>query len=230
METEIDRLLSPQPLRSLRENIPPVQCMIWKGRDRYESITFDVYPFDTLETIKSMICDRFHEDPSFIPRFTFVGIPMKEGPPSLDGSYLPLDYLWYENGNNDPTKTHELQHPVRAMQDGDEWFVTANGSYSSPNMELRGRSTLEDVFLKSESGIIPVLHVFSLGALLNEYKGRTPVAEVDWNKRFAGYFPHVPMGGPYEPDKEDLAFLRSIRIFLSKRVSNVNYLNQMIKD
>lgn len=230
METEIDRLLSPQPLRSLRENIPPVQCMIWKGRDRYESITFDVYPFDTLETIKSMICNRFHEDPSFIPRFTFVGIPMKEGPPSQDGTYLPLDYLWYENGNNDPTKTHELLHPVRAMQDGDEWFVTSNGSYSSPNMELRGRSTLEDVFIKSERGAIPVLHVFSLAALLNEYKGRTPIAEVDWNKRFAGYFPHVPMGGPYEPDKEDLAFLRSIRIFLSKRASNVNHLNQMIKD
>ena len=228
METEIDRLLSPQPLYSLREDVPPVQCMIWKGRDQYDTVTFDVYPFDTLETIKTMICNRYSDDSSFVPRFTFVGVPQNGEEPSKQTTYLPLDYLWYGNGTHDPTETHVLFHPLQAMTQGDEWFVTANGTYSSPNMESRGRSTLEDVFLKPH-GSIPTLHVFSLVSLLREYKGATPISEVDWNKRFAGYFPHVPLGGPYQPVKEDIAYSRTLRIFLSKRAATMERLNQMIE-
>ena len=51
--SDIEQILYPTVLSSLREDIPPVQCIIWKGGDEYEVITFDkVYPFDTIDDVK----------------------------------------------------------------------------------------------------------------------------------------------------------------------------------
>ena len=41
MSSDIEQILYPTILSSLRENVPPVQCMIWKGGDEYDMITFD---------------------------------------------------------------------------------------------------------------------------------------------------------------------------------------------
>jgi hypothetical protein len=105
MSSDIDQILYPQPLSSLRENVPPVQCMIWKGDDEYESIVLEVYPFDTIDDIKRMICEFYKNDPSFLPRFMFVGVPLGEAAydeyaPTTETLYLPIDYLWYPNGKN----------------------------------------------------------------------------------------------------------------------------------
>ena len=55
--SDIDQILYPTVLTSLREDTPPVKCIVWKGGDEYEVITFDkVYPFDTLDDLKRMIC------------------------------------------------------------------------------------------------------------------------------------------------------------------------------
>ena len=52
--SDIEQILYPTVLSSLREDVPPVRCIIWKGGDDYESLTFDkVYPFDTIDDIKS---------------------------------------------------------------------------------------------------------------------------------------------------------------------------------
>ena len=83
MASEIDRILHPRPITNLRQRMPPVTCMIWRGGDRYDKITFDhrnqkqVYPFDTIDTIKRMLCAQFEDDPVFIPRFLFVGVPLQ---------------------------------------------------------------------------------------------------------------------------------------------------------
>jgi gliding motility-associated-like protein len=52
--SDIDQILYPTVLTSLREETPPVQCIVWKGRDDYEVIQFDkVYPFDTIDDIRN---------------------------------------------------------------------------------------------------------------------------------------------------------------------------------
>ena len=38
MSSDIEQILYPTILSSLRENVPPVQCMIWKGGDDYDMI------------------------------------------------------------------------------------------------------------------------------------------------------------------------------------------------
>ena len=111
MSSDIEQILYPTILSSLRENVPPVQCMIWKGGEEYDMITLDeVYPFDTVDDIKRLISASYENDATFLPRFTFVGIPLgdaayEETVPSLDTTYHPIDYLWYPNGTNDATMT-----------------------------------------------------------------------------------------------------------------------------
>jgi putative multiple sugar transport system ATP-binding protein len=58
MSSDIKQILYPEALSNLRENVPPVQCFIWKGRggdDEYDMIELEVYPFDTIEDIKRNI-------------------------------------------------------------------------------------------------------------------------------------------------------------------------------
>jgi len=228
MAAELNQLLAPPLLSNLREGVPPVQCMIWSGKEEHRTIALEVYPFDTIDTIKRMICAHFKDDSSMIPRYTFVGVPVQDGPPSIATEYVPIDYLWYFPDSNRPTHTYQLAHPWKALAEGDSRFVTGDGSYSSPNVEYRGRSTIEDVFLKK--GALPVFHVFSLRALLRDFKGAIPLSQEDWNLRFAAYFPDVPSGGPYSPTKEDIQFSKKISLFITKRAHTIDRLNHMIQN
>ena len=236
MSSDIEQILYPTILSSLRENVPPVQCMIWKGGDDYDMITFDeMYPFDTVDDIKRLICSFYEDDAAFLPRFTFVGIPLgdaayEETTPSLDTTYHPIDYLWYPNGTNDATMTYALKHPVRTLTHPDMRFVTSSGSYASPNRETRGRTIIEDVFLKQSGNKFPIFHVFTLKALLESYRGLKPIGEEDWNKRFAPYFPDVKIEGPYQADADDMAMLTKINYFVSSRMKSLRVINRLLEE
>ena len=212
----IDQILSPTVLSSLREDIPPVKCIVWKGNN-YETIEFEVYPFDTLNNIKQMICTHYKGDSTFIPKFVFVGIP-------IESNYEPLDYLWYPNGTNDPKKTYILKNPINL--ESDVRFISSDGSWASPNNESRGRSLLEQVFLQN----IPVLHVFPLAFLLKKYSGPTPISEEDWNKRFAPYYPDIKVEGPYRADEEDIEFSKKIHYFIQQREKSIDLLNRYLEE
>ena len=236
MSSDIEQILYPTILSSLRENVPPVQCMIWKGDDDYDMITFDeVYPFDTIDDIKRLICAFYEDDTSFLPRFTFIGVPLgdaayEETAPSLDTTYHSIDCLWYPNGTNDATKTYELKHPLYTLTHPDKRFITADGSYASPNREVRGRSIVEEVFLKPRDGRFPIFHVFTLNVLLKAYRGLKPIGEEDWNKRFAPYFPDVLMEGPYEANEDDIAMHQKINYFVSTRLTSLGVINRLLEE
>ena len=99
--SDIEQILYPTVLTSLREDTPPVQCIVWKGGDDYDNIQFDkVYPFDTIDDIKRIICNHYSSDSAFIPKYTFVGVPLgdaaySEEVPSLDTTYIPLDWFYF---------------------------------------------------------------------------------------------------------------------------------------
>ena len=93
MSSDIEQILYPTVLSNLRSNVPPVQCIIWKGNNEYESIEFEnVYPFDTIDDIKRMICAYYQPDTTFLPRFTFVGVPMGESAYSMESPSLDTMY------------------------------------------------------------------------------------------------------------------------------------------
>ena len=112
MSDTIEELFYPRILNSLRGNLPPVQCIVWKGRDEYEKITFEnVYPFDTIHDIKRMICAHYNQK-EFHPNFLFVGVPQEGVPQEDSSSFLAIDYLWYENGENKAKNTHRMVQSI----------------------------------------------------------------------------------------------------------------------
>ena len=233
--SDIEQILYPTVLTSLREDTPPVKCIVWKGKDEYETIEFNkIYPFDTIDDIKRMICNHYEGDTGFIPRFTFVGVPLNEPyseeNPSIATTYIPLDWLWFPSDSNDPKMTYILLSPRKVLTQPDMRFISSDGSYASPNYEPRGRSTIESVFLKPRDGQMPVLHVFPLKYLLREYSGPTPISEEDWNKRFAPFYPTVSVDGSYEATEEDKEFAKKIYFFVKQRDSSLNVLNRYLEE
>lgn len=234
MSSDIDRILYPTVLESFRQDTPPVQCIIWKGGEEYEKITFDkIYPFDTVEHIKRLICNNYNGDSKFIPRFLFVGIPVTgeedDEEPSMETAYQAMDFLWYPMGTNDPKKTYRLKNPRKTLVESDLRFVSENGSFASPNYEIRDRSTIEQVFLKPRNGKLPTFHVFPFRYLYNEYRGQKPISEQEWNKKFAPYFPEIHINGPYEPNEEDKEFAEKIHYFINKRNTSLDILNDYLE-
>lgn len=235
MSSDIDRILYPTVLESFRQDTPPVQCIIWKGGDDYDKVTFNkVYPFDTVEHIKRLICNHYFGDSKFIPRFLFVGIQntfqndMNQNP-TMDLLYQPMEYLWYPMGSNDPKKSYYLKNPRKTLTEPDLRFVTEDGSYASPNYEVRDRSTIEQIFLKPREGQIPIFHVFPFRYLYNEYRGQKPISEQEWNKKFAPYFPEIKIEGPYEPNEDDAEFATKIHYFITQRTRTLDTLNDYLE-
>lgn len=235
MSSDIDRILYPTVLETFRQDMPPVECIIWKGGEEYDKVTFDkVYPFDTVEHIKRLICNEYFGDPKFIPRFLFIGIQNNQQSdinenPTMEMLYQPMEYLWYPMGSNDPKKAYYLKNPRKALVEPDLRFVTEDGSYASPNYEVRDRSTIEQIFLKPRNGKLPIFHVFPFRYLYNEYRGQKPISEQEWSKKFAPYFPEISIEGPYEANEEDNEFANKIHYFITQRTRTLDTLNEYLE-
>ena len=167
--------------------------------------------------------------PAFLPRFTFIGIPTNaEMDPSMDPTndtrYVPLDFLWYTQGSHNPADTFSLANPITFTVDSR--FVERDGSFASPNYDHRGRSMMEDVFMRKDNPV-PVFHVFPLAYLLQLRKGK--ITDEEWNGQFASYFPDVPIHSTYEPDENDIAFGKTISSYVEKRKKTIQLLEQLLR-
>ena len=236
MSSDINQLLHPQLLPDLREDSPPVQILLWNGGTRYETIVLEeeIYPFDSLEQIKRMICHAKKGDPRYTPNFLFVGVPVgdrgySDEEPSMEDIYVPMDFLWYPIGSNNVRDTYLLKNPIKALSEPDYRFVGEDGSYSSPNYESRSRTTVEQAFLKPREGQMPFLHVFPFHLLYAAYKGAKPISEMEWNKKFAPYFPDIASSGPFDPKTEDIQMGLEITKYIRHRQRTVDRVNDILK-
>ena len=231
MSDTIEELFYPRILNSLRGNLPPVQCIVWKGRDEYEKITFEnVYPFDTIHDIKRMIC-AYYNQKEFHPNFLFVGVPQEGVPQEDSSSFLAIDYLWYENGENKAKNTHRLRNPIQNLNNPDDFFFLPNGEWSSPSRSDRGRSTIENVFLKWQEGELPTFHVFPLVYLVKLYKEETRqinISPEEWNKKFGPYFIHLTPDYTL-PTREDIEFVEIIKRYIRDRSRSVDALQTLLE-
>ena len=233
--SDIDQLLNPGFLTSFREDMPPVQCIIWKGAEEFKTITFDkVFPFDQLDDIKRMLCSHFKEKPYFHPKYVFVGVPLGTDSidaPTMDTTYLPLDYLWFPPGSSKSSETYELRNPRKSLLRSDSRFSTPDGSFPAISPVPRGRATIEEIFLKPRAKRehpMPVLHVFTLHHLYQSYRGTKPISEEEWNKRLAPYFPNITAEGPFEPSVDDITFAKTIHRFIERREKSIERLNSLL--
>ena len=216
---DIEQLLHPTVIDSLRDGMAPVQCRVWRGDDDFDEIELStLFPFDTLDTLKRSISLEYKDDTRFLPPFLFVGL-------EYEGEvFLPLEYIWYPQGVQKASRMIYLPDPRSTGTTPIKEFVVRGGGVPTPAANPRGRTTIEDVF-GSEG--VPVLQVFPLHRLLRAYKGT--LGDAEWYQRFYPYFPAVPAKGPYTPSKEDERFGRTIIAYLLKRNSYMAKINGLIE-
>jgi hypothetical protein len=218
MASDINNIIKPSALNSLKENMLPVACKVYMGNNTYDEIELDnLYPFDTLDTIKQTIFSKYDGSMDYYPRFMFVGIPNESINDVKEDNaikFTPLDYLWYPSDTKSAKNTYKLNHPTLFIRD--LRFIERDSTIRTLNYEVRGRTTIEHALLKPNSGMVPTLYVFTLKSLLIDYKNNT-VRPPDWNSKFAAYFPDVKNVGP-EPfmyNEDDDEFGQKIMQFIA---------------
>jgi hypothetical protein len=206
--TGIAPLLHPSTLSSLKGDFPPVSCRIWRGRQEYDTVEIEAYPFDTLYTLKQLLFAQLSEEVQYLPRFLFVGIPVGE-------EYQPLDYFWFPAGSRAPTDALTVHHPLYTLTRPDTRFVTPEGARSSVTSESRARLLLEDLPASL------TVDVFPLATLLRARGQAAPLTEEVWNGQFAPYYPEVNAeevaSRTMRPNAADQAYADVLRTFLYHR-------------
>jgi hypothetical protein len=164
----------------------------------------------------------------------FVGIPdeleyendVKESDAINLLKFTPLDYLWYPSDTKSAKNTYKLNNP--ALFTRDLRFIERDNTLRTLNYEVRGRTTIEHALLKVNSGMVPTLYVFTLRSLLIDYKSNT-VRSIDWNSKFAAYFPDIKNVGP-EPfmyNDDDNAFGQKIMKFIESSRNILDKVNDI---
>ena len=110
---QIDQLISPNALTDLKENLQTLRLTIITNiggsagtSTAAASTTIDitVFPFDTIDDIKSKIFIAMRSELKYLPKFLFLGLPIRrtqetdESAPITTDQYQALDYLWYPPG------------------------------------------------------------------------------------------------------------------------------------
>lgn len=234
---DIDKIITPGILTNLHDDMPPVTCIVWKGGEEYETIILDtLYPFDTIDQLKRVICTYYKDIPYFIPKYIFIGVPTggsgtniaEQALPTLKTVYLAVDYLWFPAGRTEARDTIILNNPRQSVIYTDPRFSTADGSFPPYSYSPRGRSTIEDIFIRPREGKLPVFHVFPLHYIMSEYTGQRPVSEQEWNRRIAPYFIDISSDGPYEPNEDDLRFAQDIHTFVNNRQTSLDSIDKLL--
>ena len=231
MSSDINQILHPQLLSDFHEDMSPVRCLLWKGGTTYEEIVFEeeLYPFDILDQIKRLLCHHMKGDARYLSKYLFVGVPLDaEEEATLETVYYPLDYLWYPIGSNQVQDAYTLRHPVKSLTNPDMRFIAPDGSFASPNYESRARTTIEQAFLKTGRDL-PTFHVFPFHVLYGVYKGSKPISEMEWNKKFAPYFPDMASTGPFTPNTKDTQTALQLREYVKHREETVYRVNRILQ-
>ena len=225
---DIDKVLHPIRLEGLRQDTPPVSCTVWLTDGGTETFDLNVYPFDTLDTIKQLVAHRYKSSGmTYMPKFTFAGIPQGEGSATL---YVPFDYLWLPPGTSRDMEAIKLPDPRVAASTGIPLFTTEDGNLPPFSRSPRGRTTIEDAFLIPRKGVAPSLHIIPLSVLFRLYKGAQPISSREWNRRFAPYFPNVSAKDPLVTTPEDAAFAKTVYEYVDHRERHLDTLSDYLED
>jgi hypothetical protein len=129
---DIEQLLHPTVMDSLRDAMAPVQCRVWTGDDEFDEFEITtLFPFDTLDTLKRTISLEYKDDTRFLPPFLFVGL-------EYEGNvFLPLEYIWYPQGVQKASRMIYLPDP-RTVSPIKEFFVR---SFTIPRI---GETTIKE--------------------------------------------------------------------------------------
>ena len=139
-----------------------------------------VAPFFTIEDLQRAIWVATNKANTEYPNYSFLAV-------EKEGQFEPALGTFRDQEG----RTILLSNPVETIRNNriQQQFVDSEGRQSTSVLYLpRGRTTLEDAFLKHSN---PIFHTFSFDLLLNQYRGQKPISNPDWYGLFHPYFPNL---------------------------------------
>jgi hypothetical protein len=177
-------------------------------------------PFHTIEDLQRALWLQENKGSEVYPKYNYLAFE--------DGSSLIPAAIDYYTLTENTIERIELPNPEELISSGKllNEFVDENGQKKIVNFNIRGRSTLESIFLK-EFGAFPVFHTFSLSYLMSRYQGVKPISQSGWNGLFSPFFPTLTNADTGSLREEDIKHAKQMEIYIKAKLSQVSLLEDI---
>lgn len=211
----------PSPLSSFQEPLGPIQVVIHRrSKDSILEVT-GLAPFHTVEDLHRAIWLDSGKAADLYPKYTYLAFEQDEIlVPALRTFVDVIESRVDVIDIPDPRTVI----PARSIL---ESFVDEAGNKNPVGDRPRGRTTLEDVFLKP-MGELPTFHVFPFQTLLQQYPGPRPISQRDWYGLFYPYFPALESTDTGTMTPEDVAQSKKIEQVLKAKRRQVQVLDTLL--
>lgn len=191
----LDTFLKPSYVASFHSQ--PLLVTLFTSDGKNEVIELNtIYPFMTIQNIKTLIYLEKNKDPDFHPSFQclLIPAPISEAEHEVaSDSYIPAEFIWMKPGGNSQSDLYALDNPL-TIQTADIRFVTSAGSKRIVGYADRAKATIEDVLI-SQFGTNPiVLHLFLYKDILSLLDQSIEGSEREWFGKVGPYFPELSPG------------------------------------
>jgi len=234
----LDRFFRPQFIESFQSPLQgdqTVRVTIFRSPDEENPTILDLndlYPFMTIQDIKTRIYMEMNEQAVFHPTFQSLQIPVGDDITfeTMTDYYTPLEFDWLKPGTS---IAYTLMNPFKRATTSsvDTNFVTSTGQRKVVGFVSRGRASIEDVVLSIYDKKEIIIHCFlykGVEALINP---SLKTSEREWYGRLGPYFPELQPGS--SPDSilpQQKAVMDSRVTYLKRSIQMMSKLDQLIQE
>lgn len=234
----LDRFFRPQFIESFQSPLQgdqTVRVTIFRSpEDKNPTILDlnDLYPFMTVQDIKTRIYMEMGEQALYHPIFQSIQIPVGDDVSleTMTDYYTPLEFDWLKPGTS---IAYTLMNPFKraTAPSVDTNFVTSTGQRKVLGFVSRGRASIEDVILSIYGNKEIILHCFLYKGVESLINPSLKTSEREWYGRLGPYFPELQPGS--SPDSilpQQKATMDSRVTYLKRSLQMMSKLDQLIQE
>ncbi len=232
-------LSNPEIQTSFQEPIvkgyPKVYVFHSPTEEPEELVLDSLYPFMTVQDIKTKIYLEKGEDDLYVPASQALLIPLGENPSSsIASKYVPLDFAFVSvDKKGNVLVTHELLNPFERIQTGvDERFVTEKGDLKDIKMTDRSNMTMEDIFPQIFGSMNAVLHLFLYSDVIKGIDESLVKSSREWYGRIYPYYPDLPKDIEALSDEDfdkEYKYLVARKTYVTEAIDLMDNLDSLLK-
>jgi hypothetical protein len=231
LSTTLQSLEKPPPLGSLREPIEEVEVVLHRVSGEKRITISGIAPFHTIEDLHRILWYRLEMPEDLYPKYSYLAFETGN-----DDQVAPAMFS-YINMSQEGTEPLIIPNPLDIIPEYklQPSFVDDQGEKLPVNISWKGRTTLEDAFLKPMNGM-PTFHIFSLKLLISRYieglgiNSRTTLTinNRDWYGLFSPYFPSLPVGSKGTFTEEDAKAAKATKTYIEAKLDQLDALEELI--
>jgi hypothetical protein len=219
----IESIETPSILQSMV--LSPIDIQLHTERTNETIQITNAAPFFTIEDLHRMVWIQKGKQIDYYPTYSFFAVEEE------DGQFTPAMGTFMKRTNTGIVKIF-LPDPRTLLSKPESNilndFVNSDGEKKPVEYFQRGRTTLEDAFLRP-MGDIPTLHIFSFKSLLKLYNGIQPISNLHWYGLFYPYFPLLNPSSTGTMTVEDIKQASYVEKYIQSKMQQVQYLNGLLE-